>query len=145
MRILGEAVANLGAKTKMESISRAILYWTAQIRATEHAMSISRTLYAGGMAALALTLAMPLATREAHARIVCRDGFQKVAGNMIATPYCQDDLLAKVARQHGMRASAARIRNNPNYKREVCRLVGNDIRVSEHCLREIPSIRGRGY
>lgn len=80
----------------------------------------------------------------ADARIVCVDGFQKVGGNLIATPYCQDALLAKVAREYGMGASAARIRNNPNYKREVCRFVGNDIRVSEYCLQEAPSFRGRG-
>ncbi len=43
-----------------------------------------------------------------------------------------------------MRASADRIRYNPNYKREVCRFVGNDIRVSEHCLNERPSIRSGG-
>lgn len=95
--------------------------------------------------ALAIVAAVNVFTTPAQARIVCRNGYQNVSGNMIATPYCQDELLAQVARQHGMKAAAGRIRENPNYKREVCRLVGNDIRVSQHCQNETPSIRGRGY
>ena len=61
---------------------------------------------AATLAGLALFPAAP-----SQARIVCKDGFQKVAGNMIATPYCQDELLAKVAREYGMKASAARIKS----------------------------------
>ncbi|MGL4395741.1 MAG: hypothetical protein ACRCS9_04295 [Hyphomicrobium sp.] len=75
----------------------------------------------------------------------CKGGFQVVAGQLIATPYCQDELLATVARDHGMRASADKIRWNPNYKREVCRLVGRDIRVQEHCGQTGPSFRGRPF
>ncbi len=77
--------------------------------------------------------------------IHCRGGAQLVAGSYITTPFCQDELLASVARGYGMRASADRIRYNPNYKREVCRFVGHDIRVSEHCLNEAPGIRGRRF
>lgn len=80
----------------------------------------------------------------AEARIVCHDGFQKIGGNLIGTPYCQDELIARVAREHGMQATGARVRNNPNYKREVCRFVGNDIRISEYCMQEVPSFRSRG-
>ncbi len=77
--------------------------------------------------------------------IRCKDGYQDVAGSMLATPYCQDALLAAVAREYGMPVSAARIRANPNYKREVCRFVGHDIRVSHHCPDETPGLRGRGF
>lgn len=98
------------------------------------------------LALCALTFALALWPAGAGAGgIKCRNGYQIVSGNLIATPYCQDALLAQVAREHGMSASAARVRNNPNYKREVCRFVGNDIRISEHCLNETPSIRGRGF
>lgn len=79
-----------------------------------------------------------------EARIKCRNGAQFVDGNYLVTPYCQDKLLAQVAREYGMRVSDGRIRNNPNFKREVCRLVGQDIRISEHCLNERPSIRSGG-
>ncbi|MGE0053060.1 MAG: hypothetical protein AB7S74_02520 [Hyphomicrobium sp.] len=105
-------------------------------------MTLSHKHLAGAatLAGLVLLPAVP-----SQARIVCKDGFQNVAGSMIATPYCQDDLLAKVAREYGMKASAARIRENPNYKREVCRLVGADIRVSEHCMNDSERSRGRAF
>lgn len=74
--------------------------------------------------------------------IKCQGGAQLVAGSYIATPYCQDELLAQVARSYGMKAPADRIRHNPNYKREVCRFVGHDIRVYEYCSNERPSGRG---
>lgn len=99
------------------------------------------------MLALALLVATgpSVVPAPAHAKIVCRDGYQTVGGSQIATPYCQDELLARVARDHGMKASSARIRDNPNYKREVCRFVGHDIRVSQHCQNETPSFRGRAF
>lgn len=86
-----------------------------------------------GWAALAAPFAMLVLATPAAA-ITCKDGYQLVQGNYLATPYCQDDLLAKVARQYGMRTSASAIRENPNYKREVCRLVGRDIRVQQTCI-----------
>lgn len=66
--------------------------------------------------------------------IKCERGFQRVQGNLIATPYCQDDYLAQVAREYGFKASAKRIRNDPNYKKEICRYVYSDIRVQTTCL-----------
>ena len=80
----------------------------------------------------------------AAAAIDCRNGYQMVQGNLLATPYCQDKLLAEVARQYGAGASFAEIRDNPNTKRDVCRLVGRDIRVYENCQTVNPSGR-RGF
>lgn len=77
--------------------------------------------------------AASLAGQPAEARLMCKDGFQVVQGNLIATPYCQDDQLATVARGYGYKVSAAAIRHNPNLKRDVCRFVGRDIRVYQHC------------
>ena len=68
------------------------------------------------------------------AAVKCVKGYQQVQGNLISTPYCQDQYLAQVARQYGLRASAKKIRNNPNYKKEICRTVFTDIRVQETCL-----------
>jgi len=68
------------------------------------------------------------------AAITCRNGTQNVQGSWIATPYCQDLLLAQVARESGFPASAEKIRNNPNYKKELCRSVFTDIRVTDTCL-----------
>ena len=87
---------------------------------------------------LAAAFAVP-----AEARIECHDGYQIVQGHALATPYCQDDLLARVAREHGMKETAQAIRSNPNYKLEVCRLAGRDIRVRENCINAFPGSRGR--
>ena len=65
--------------------------------------------------------------------IKCKRGTQLIGGQWIATPYCQDQLLAEVARQYGLRATASKIRNNPNFRIEICRTVFNDIRVQIAC------------
>jgi len=77
--------------------------------------------------------------------IKCSNGFQLVQGAYLATPYCQDALVAQVARAYGIRTSAAAIRENPNHKRHVCRLIGRDIRVQESCLTVSPGVRGRAF
>ena len=79
----------------------------------------------------------------AAAAIDCRDGFQRVQGNLIATPFCQDALVGAVARQYGYRVSDREIRENVNLKRHLCRLIGRDIRIQPACLES--GGRGRGY
>lgn len=80
----------------------------------------------------------------AEARIKCRNGSQLVSGNWISTPYCEDQRVAEVAAEYGMRVSAKSIRNNPNVKKDVCRLIGHDIRVDMACATVLPQLRGRG-
>jgi hypothetical protein len=80
------------------------------------------------------SLVLGLAFATPAAAIHCENGFQRVQGNLIATPYCQDEYLAIVAHQYGFNASAARIRNDPNYKKELCQFVFSDIRVQTTCL-----------
>jgi hypothetical protein len=91
--------------------------------------------------ALAIATSLTLGISPAAA-INCNKGYQRVQGNEIATPYCQDNYLAEVARSFGVRASAESIRNNPSVKRDVCRLVGRDIRVQQACSDS--GITGRG-
>lgn len=94
------------------------------------------------LAALGVAFALTAAVGEAQA-IECRGPYQLVQGQSIATPYCQDNYLAGVAREYGTRVSNSEIRNNPNKKAEVCRFVGHDNRVSHICqqYREgLPSI-----
>ena len=74
-----------------------------------------------------------LAAAPVAAGIHCRNGYQIVNGALIATPYCQDELVFKVAREYGLKTTAAEIRNNPNHKRHLCRFVGRDIRVQLAC------------
>jgi hypothetical protein len=93
---------------------------------------------------LAIILVSMFAAGPAVA-IKCQDGNQLVQGNWLATPYCQDELLAKVAAEFGFKASAAKIRNNPNYKKELCRSVFSDIRVQMTCLDAgVPEFFGGG-
>jgi hypothetical protein len=98
---------------------------------------IQRTSLISSAIVVAIAIAVP--SGSADAAIRCKKGYQLVSGNEIATPYCQDEYLAQVAREYGSPATGAKIRNNPNYKREVCRLVGRDIRVSTTCVDELPS------
>lgn len=90
--------------------------------------------------ASAAALAM-IALAPANAGIVCKDDYQKVGGSYISTPFCRDNYLARVARQYGVKVSNIAIRENPNLKKEVCRLVGRDIRVQGACD---PEDTGRG-
>ena len=78
--------------------------------------------------------------RPADAKIECHKGAQRVQGEWLVTPYCQDAYLAEVAREYGVKASAPAIRNNPNLRREVCLIVGNDIRVQQTCIEVEPLI-----
>lgn len=79
-------------------------------------------------------LAAAAALAGPAAAITCRDGTQDVKGTWMVTPYCQDAYLAEVAREYGFPASAEKIRNNNNYKKELCRFVFTDIRVADTCL-----------
>lgn len=75
----------------------------------------------------------------AEAKIRCNGAYQVIRGvGEVATPYCGDTYLAQVARKFGVRVSAKTIRNNPNKKEEVCRLVGYDIRVQDICAGMMP-------
>ena len=97
-----------------------------------------------GIAAAAV-MAASLAGSLPAAAIKCENGYQRVQGNLLATPYCQDQLLAQVARERGFRASAKKIRNNPNYKKELCRFLFSDIRVSQTCQNAgVPEYFGGG-
>jgi hypothetical protein len=103
---------------------------------------MSRT---GKLAGCVVALGAVVALSSPAAAIKCVKGFQRVQGNLIATPYCQDQYLAEVARQRGFKASAAKIRNNPNYKKELCRFVASDIRVQTTCLDAgVPEFFGGG-
>lgn len=85
-----------------------------------------------------------LLAAKANAAIQCDGPFQIIQGNKHATPWCQDNYLAAVARSYGMRVSNAAIRNNPGEKERACRFVGADIRVRDICTGYRPD-GGRGF
>jgi hypothetical protein len=82
----------------------------------------------------AVPLAAWVAATPVAAEIKCNDGNQLIQGNWMATPYCQDKLLAQVANARGFKTTFAAIRNNPNHKKELCRFLYTDIRVQMTCL-----------
>lgn len=78
-------------------------------------------------------IATAVSVLPVQARIACKDGYQRVQGNEIATPYCQDEYFAAVARDHGFNVSGNAIRGSYTLKEEVCRYISADIRVSDQC------------
>jgi hypothetical protein len=80
------------------------------------------------------SLVAGLALAQPAAAIKCENGFQRIKDDLIQTPFCQDAYLAQVARLYGFTVSDAKIRNDPNYKKSICRYVFNDIRVQETCM-----------
>jgi hypothetical protein len=81
-------------------------------------------------------------TYRAEARIACDGPYQIVQGSPLATPYCEDNYLAAVARGYGIRVSDVAVRQNPSVKAEVCRAIGHDNRVRQICAGYLPSDRG---
>ena len=70
----------------------------------------------------------------ADAAIRCNGPYQVIRGQgEIATPFCEDNYLARVARGYGMNVSNRTIRQNPHKKQEACHLVGHDTRVADIC------------
>jgi hypothetical protein len=76
---------------------------------------------------------LSLTQGTAEAAIVCDGDFQVVNGYPVATPYCREMTLARVARSYGWRVSDETIRHNESVKAQVCRAIGFDNRVQEIC------------
>ena len=88
------------------------------------------------MEALLAVAMLMVASSDVEARIKCNGPFQVVRGaGEIATPYCEDEYLAHVARSYGIRVSGGAIRRNPSRKEEVCRSIGHDSRVYDICIK----------
>ena len=86
------------------------------------------------LAVAVLALFAGQSATPAEAKIACSHGFQSVGGQSIATPYCQDLLVAQVARSYGIKVTDEAIRYNPNIKRNVCQTIGRDNRVFIACV-----------
>ncbi|MFA5955007.1 hypothetical protein [Hyphomicrobium sp.] len=88
-----------------------------------------------------LTGSFLIAAASSASAIECQEDYQIVQGQPISTPYCRDNYLAQVARQYGFKATDREIRNNPSRKEEVCRFIGDDIRVQTACSEVLPGPR----
>jgi hypothetical protein len=87
-----------------------------------------------GSATLAVTALLAIAAASpAAARIECRGNFQITQHGPIATPYCEEEEIARVARSYGMRVTGAEIHRNPLKKVYLCQTIGGDSRLRGSC------------
>ncbi len=86
------------------------------------------------LAAIGALVGSLLISSPADAQIRCDGRFQIVKGQPHATPYCEDEYLAAVARSYGVRVSGRAVRNDPSVKANICRFVGSDPRVQDICI-----------
>jgi hypothetical protein len=85
---------------------------------------------AGCAAIFLLALAAP---GPAAARIQCHGNFQMTKYGPIATPYCEEEQIAFVARSYGQRVTGDQVRNNPLTKVYLCQTIGYDSRLKGSC------------
>jgi hypothetical protein len=99
---------------------------------------MSRVLQAcfAGLAAIILLSAVSL--QPAAARILCQGEFQVTKYGLIATPYCGDEVIARVANEYGWRREAATVRTNPLSKVYICQTLGYDYRLQSPCGGYLP-------
>ncbi len=81
-------------------------------------------------AALIIVIA---ATGHAAARIECRGNFQVTKYGPIATPYCEEEQIAYVARSYGQNVSGSQVRRDPLLKVYLCQTIGYDNRLKGSC------------
>ena len=83
---------------------------------------MNRALQAGltGFATVALLSVASL--QPAAARMLCDGEFQITKYGPIATPYCGDQVIARVANEYGWRNSAAEVGSNPLAKVYICQI-----------------------
>ena len=87
-----------------------------------------------GSATLAVTALLAIAAASpAAARIECRGNFQITQHGPIATPYCEEEEIARVARSYGMRVTGAEVHGNPLKKVYLCQTIGGDSRLKGSC------------
>jgi hypothetical protein len=91
---------------------------------------MNRALQAGltGFATVAVASLQPAA-----ARILCDGEFQISKYGPIATPYCGDQVIARVAHEYGWRESAAQVGSNPPAKVYICQTLATDWRLQGPC------------
>ena len=93
----------------------------------------------------ALALSAPVWSEPAAAKIQCKGNFQVTTQGLIATPYCEEERIARIARSYGWNGTASQVHNNPNTKVYLCQRFGGDNRLKGSCgaYSERPWIPGR--
>ena len=87
-----------------------------------------------GFLAISALVFLSTMPQPADAKIRCEGPFQIIKGvGHHATPYCEDNYLARIARSYGWKVSNRSVRNNPSVKARICRQIGHDSRLIEIC------------
>jgi hypothetical protein len=103
----------------------------------DHSRSYSVPGFCG--AALVALVLMP---EPAAARIQCKGNFQVSKYGLIATPYCEEEQIARVARSYGYKVTPAEVHNNPLKKVYLCQVLGGDVRLKGSCAGYSPDLYG---
>jgi azurin len=93
-------------------------------------MTRIRASLVAGVAALLLAA---VASTPAAARIQCQGNFQVTQNGLIATPYCEEEQIALVARSYGQKVTGAMVHNNALTKVYLCQTIGYDQRLKGSC------------
>jgi hypothetical protein len=98
-------------------------------------IGIFHVLVATGIAVL--TTSSPLS-----ARIQCDGNFQITKHGPIATPYCEELQIARVAQSYGIKVTFEEVRSNPLKKVYLCQTIGHDSRLKGSCAGYSPDSYG---
>jgi len=100
---------------------------------------MSRILQTGFTGLVAIILLSSTASLQpAAARILCQGEFQVTQYGLIATPYCGDQVIARVAHSYGWHREAAEVGTNPLAKVYICQTLGYDWRLQSPCGGYLP-------
>jgi len=83
-------------------------------------------------------LALLAAHQPATAKIKCQGNFQMNPSGPIATPYCEEEQIAKVAQSYGWNVTADQVHNDALTKVYVCQNLGYDVRLKGSCAGYAP-------
>ena len=78
------------------------------------------------LAGLVLALLAAASATPAAARVQCQGNFQISKFGPLATPYCEEEQIARVAQAYGWKVSAAKVHSDPLTKVYVCQILGSD-------------------
>ena len=82
-----------------------------------------------GMAGCAALILVTTLAGPAVARVQCRGNFQITKYGPIATPYCEEEQIALVARSYGQNVTGSQVRKNPLMNVYLCQTLGYDSRL----------------
>lgn len=103
---------------------------------------MTKVLQACLAAGATVALLAAVASDPAFARIECRGNFQVSKYGLIATPYCEEEQIARVAQAHGQKVTAAQVHNDALTKVYLCQTIGWDQRLKGSCAGYSPESFG---